>query len=230
MIPVNKKFDVILGGGLMEKTIIHVYGPPASGKTNIALIAAANAALNKKVIYVDTEGGFSVERLQQIAGKDSNKVLGNIMMIEPSDYDEQKVAIRKLSDIVQKVDAGLVIVDSLSALYRLEEEKDTKELGRQIAQLLRIAKKYNIPVLITNQVYTDMNTREIVSVGGDVLKYWAKVAIELGKNEQNHLRYAILRKHKFLPEGMRLEFKIVDSGIEVVNYSEIPKGVIVREK
>ena len=227
MISINKEFDLILGGGLLEKTLIHLYGPPASGKTNIALIAAANAAKNKKVIYIDTEGGFSIERLQQIADKSGNikKILENILLIEPSEYDEQKVAIKKLSDIVPKTDAGLVIVDSLSALYRLEEEKDTKELGRQIAHLLRIAKKYEIPVLITNQVYTDINTGKIVSVGGEVLKYWAKVTVEFGKNEHNHLRFAVLRKHKFLPEGMKLEFRIVESGIEVVNFCEIPEAL-----
>lgn len=232
MISINKKFDIILGGGLLEKTLIHLYGPPASGKTNIALIAAANAAINKKVIYIDTEGGFSIERLQQIAGKDPKnikKILENILLIEPSDYDEQKVAIRKLSDIIPKSDVGLVIVDSLSALYRLEEEKDIKELGRQIAQLLRIAKKYNIPVIVTNQVYTDINTNKIVSVGGEVLKYWSKVAVEFGKNEHNNLRFAILRKHKFLPEGMKLEFEIVESGIRVVNFCEVPEGLILAE-
>jgi len=230
MISINKNFDIILGGGLLEKTLIHIYGPPASGKTNIALIAAAAAGVFGKVIYIDTEGGFSVERLQQIAGSNSTKILGNILLIEPSEYDEQKVAIRKLSDIVPKIDAKLVVVDSLSALYRLEEEKDTKELGRQIAHLLRVAKKHEIPVLITNQVYTDINTQEVVSVGGEVLKYWSKIAIEVGKNEHNHLRFAVLRKHKFLPEGMKLEFKIVESGIEVVNSCEVAgaERVLVR--
>jgi len=79
---------------------------------------------------------------------------------------------------------------------------------------LRIARRYDIPVLITNQVYTDIDTGRIVPVGGDVVRYWAKIIIELKKIED--FRIAILKKHKFLPENLKLEFRITDNGIEAI--------------
>jgi DNA repair protein RadB len=111
--------------------------------------------------------------------------------------------------------ASLVIVDSIAVLYRLEEDKDVKELGRQLAKLLRIARKYNIPVLMTNQIYTDIDTGRNVPIGGDVLRYWAKISIELDKREG--IRTAILRKHKFVPDGLKMIFRITDKGMETVN-------------
>ncbi len=214
MIKIHKDFDTLLGGGLQSRCITHIYGSPGSGKTNIALMATANAVKNGKVIYIDSEGSFSVERLRQISGEKIDEVLKNLMLIEPVEFDEQNVAIKKLNEIVPKSNASLVIVDSIAVFYRLEEDKDIRGLGRQLSQLLRIARRYDIPVLITNQVYTDIDTGRIVPVGGDVVRYWAKIIIELKKIE--NFRIAILKKHKFLPENLKLEFRITDNGIEAI--------------
>ncbi|RLI84912.1 MAG: DNA repair and recombination protein RadB [Candidatus Altiarchaeales archaeon] len=214
MIKIHKDFDTLLGGGLQSRCITHIYGSPGSGKTNIALMATANAVKNGKVIYIDSEGSFSVERLRQISGEKIDEVLKNLMLIEPVEFDEQNVAIKKLNEIVPKSNASLVIVDSIAVFYRLEEDKDIRDLGRQLSQLLRIARRYDIPVLITNQVYTDIDTGRIVPVGGDVVRYWAKIIIELKKIE--NFRIAILKKHKFLPENLKLEFRITDNGIEAI--------------
>jgi DNA repair protein RadB len=215
MITIQKDLDVLLGGGLQPRNITHIYGSPGSGKTNIALMAAAEAVKTGKVIFIDAEGGFSSERMRQIAGARTEEVLKNLIIIEPTDFDEQKVAINRLSEIVPSTAASLVIVDSIAVLYRLEEDKDVKELGRQLAKLLRIARKYNIPVLMTNQIYTDIDTGKNVPIGGDVLRYWAKISIELDKKEG--IRTAILRKHKFVPDGLRMGFRITDKGMETVN-------------
>ena len=216
MITVQKDLDTLLGGGLQSRTITHVYGAPGAGKTNIALMAAVNAAKEGgKVIFIDAEGGFSVERLRQIAGRaHAEEILRNIILIEPTEFDEQKVAINKLNEIVPGSSAKLVIMDSIAVLYRLEEEKDIKELGRQMAKLLRIARKFDIPVLITNQIYTDIDTGRTVPIGGDVIRYWAKISIELDKRDS--MRTAILKKHKFLPENMRMEYRISERGMETI--------------
>ena len=49
-------------------------------------------------------------------------------------------------------------------------------------------------------------------MGGDITRYWAKIMIELLKEED--IRIGVLRKHKFLKEGIKTEFRIVDRGIE----------------
>lgn len=214
MISLGRDFDVLLGGGLLPKNITHIYGVPASGKTNFALMATAAALGKGKVIYVDCEGGFSTERLAQICGKDLKKVLSNVLLVEPADFDEQKLAIKRLSEIVSTSEVSLIIVDSISVLYRLREEKDMRELGRLIAQLLRISRKYDIPVLMTNQVYTDIDSGKTVPVGGDLTRYWSKIILEFIREDEPDVKTAVLRKHKFLPEGIKLRFRINNSGIE----------------
>lgn len=216
MITIERGFDVLLGG-LKSGHITQIYGAPASGKTNLALIATNSALRNGRVIYIDSEGGFSIERLKQISGDDPNKFLRNVMLIEPTEFDEQKVAIRKLNDIVPNSNVKLIVVDSMGALYRLEENRDIRELGRLFAQLLRISRRYNVPVLVTNQVYTDIETGRIIPVGSDVTRYWSKIIIELKIDYEENTRIAIIRRHKFLPEGLRIEFRIIDSGIEIIN-------------
>ncbi len=220
MVKVQKDLDVLLGGGLQPRTITHIYGAPGAGKTNIALMAAVSAAkAGGKVVFIDAEGGFSFERIKQIAGEGAEEVLKNLILIEPTEFDEQKLGINRLNEIVPNSSAKLVIVDSIAVLYRLEEDKDIKELGRQMAKLLRIARKYDIPILITNQIYTDIETGRNVPIGGDVIRYWAKISLELDKRE--NLRTAILKKHKFLPENMRMDYRITAKGMETLRM-EIP--------
>ena len=106
-------------------------------------------------------------------------------------------------------------------LYRLELGKSEEvygvnsALGKQIANLVEIARTRNIPVLITNQVYADFDNRDHVKmVGGDLLKYGSKCLLELQKFE--NARGLVLRKHRSLPEGKGLKFKIIGEGIEEV--------------
>lgn len=220
---IEKNFDEILGRGILEKTLTQIYGPPASGKTNLCMIAASFVALKgKKVVFIDTEGGFSIERLKQIAKEKTSSALKNILLIEPTTYQEQKIAVEGLEKIVNER-IGLVVVDSITMLYRLEnangiDERQERQilLGKQLEILLRISRKFNIPVLITNQVYADIDTNEISPVGGEILKYWSKVVVEVGRENANSItRFAIIRKHKFIKEGRRFLFKIVDEGIMV---------------
>ena len=64
----SELMDSMLDGGYDSDIITTIYGPAGSGKTNLCLLAAISIARqNKKVIYIDTEGGFSVSRLDQLA-------------------------------------------------------------------------------------------------------------------------------------------------------------------
>ena len=57
--------DELLGGGFERGTVTQVYGPPAAGKTNLALSGAVEAAAaGGTAVYIDTEG-VSVDRFEQ---------------------------------------------------------------------------------------------------------------------------------------------------------------------
>ena len=127
-------------------------------------------------------------------------------------------SFEKLKDIVTDR-IGLIIVDTIAMLYRLELGKNedvyevNRELGKQIAFLSEITRKKHIPVLVTNQVYADFEDKEKVNiVGGDLLKYGSKCLIELQITPAGNRR-AILRKHRSLEQEREITFKIVEGGI-----------------
>src|SRR3989338_8035920 len=218
----SKILDAMLEGGYEKDAITTIYGPAGAGKTVLCLLAAMTMARNnKKVIYVDTEGGFSVERLKQISqsiNQDYKKILDNMTFLKPTVFEEQKKSFEKLKEIVNDK-IGLIIVDSIAMLYRLELGKSediqnvNRELGRQISYLTEIARKKFIPVLVTNQVYSDFDVKDKVNiVGGDILKYGSKCLIEL-QVTPNGNRRAILKKHRSIQEERDMIFKIVEGGV-----------------
>jgi DNA repair protein RadB len=215
--------DQFLAGGLDQDIITTIYGPSGSGKTNLCILSAVQVAKrNKKVIFIDTEGGICVERILQI-GKDQS-ILNNFIFLRPVNFQEQKETFDKLKDFISDT-IGMIVVDSISMLYRLELSKSqgvfetNSALGKMMGQLVEIARKKQIPVIITNQVYSDFDKRDQVKmVGGDLLKYSSKCLLELRKDED--IRSIILKKHRHLPEGNKIHFKIVETGIESINNFE----------
>ena len=216
-LPFNAEpLDELLNGGIEYKSLTNIYGPAGAGKTNLAILASVSCIRNgKKVIFIDTEGGLSIERLQQIVG-DVDKISNDLLIMEPKTFEEQDEIIKNLEKKVGS-DVGLIVVDSLVSLYRLELGKDNfqdvnRKLANQLAILSKISREKDIPVLITNQVYSSFdNGIEIVS--RDISKYWSKCLIELMKLDKGR-RIAILRKHRSLEEERSVEFVITEKGIE----------------
>jgi DNA repair protein RadB len=207
--------DWLLEGGYENEVITTIYGPPGSGKTNMCLLAMVNNH-DKKIIYVDTEGSFSISRIKQLADN-YEEILKKTIVLTPTNFTEQKKVFEKLKNLVtDKI--GLIIIDSIAMLYRLEigitKEvfKVNRDLGVQLVNLIQIARKFKIPVIITNQVYADFEDKNKINmVGGDILRYASKCLIELQRTDKE--KKAILRKHRSLPEGKEIKFIIKDTGI-----------------
>lgn len=218
----NTILDELLNGGFENDVVTTIFGPAGSGKTNLCIISAINVAKNHgKVIYIDTEGGFSAERAKQICGKETEKILDKIFFLNPTDFKEQQEVFEKLRELIDD-NIKLIVVDTISMLYRLELGKTedvyatNAALGRQIAYLTQIARKSNIPVLIANQVYADFeNPNGVKIVGGDILKYGSKCLIELQQGH-NGVRKAMLIKHRSLPQSKEVVFRIINEGIETI--------------
>ena len=214
MIPTGcEEIDNLLGGGLVEGAITQVYGDSGSGKTNIALFTAFTASkMGKKIIFLDTEGSFHEQRVNQIFGREKNALLKNIKLINASNFDEQEKEIDKMT----KYGCDLIIIDSMTSLYRVERTDDNyydvnKTLGKQALKLLSYARENRVPVLITNQVYRDIETGADEPVGGSILKYYSKIILEVKKTSEG--RKAILKKHLSKKDGEEAEFQIVESGL-----------------
>src|SRR3989338_3841409 len=86
-----------LEGGYEKGIITTLYGPGGSGKSNFVLLTACHQAKkDKKVIFIDTEVGFSIDRISQISGGIPEFVLKNIVILKPTSFHEQKNAFLKL--------------------------------------------------------------------------------------------------------------------------------------
>ncbi len=207
--------DSLMEGGIEEGVITNVFGASGTGKTNFAVQVAARVTENgDKVAYIDTEGGFSPERFAQIAGEEE---LDDILVRNPVDFEQQEDAIDELSELVDEKEIGLVVVDSMVSLYRLLVDGDNasevnKRLSQLFSDLSTIARSHEIPVVVTNQVYTSFDEDDLELVGRDVPRYWSKCLLKLSEGESG--RKLTIEKHRSLPEGRTARFTITDKGLE----------------
>ncbi len=212
-----------LHGGYETDIVTVFYGAAGTGKTNFCMQAAiSQAKKGNTVVYIDTEGGFSVERARQMVNgsQEFDPVLEKIKLLKPTNFTEQEDSFNALAKYLKDETISLIIIDGMTILYRLEfaaaKQKGEKEvqqinaaLARQMKTLVEIARKRSIPVLTTNQVYRWEDSNQMV--GGDILKYWGKCLIEL-ENDIGR-RAAHLQKHRSLPQSS-FQFSISDEGIK----------------
>jgi DNA repair protein RadB len=213
----NEAFDRLIGGGLESKVITQLYGEAASGKSTLCLLATFSSLLaGKCVVYIDTEG-FSSERFRQIAGADAETLVERLFLFEPLDLAEQGTMIANAEAILRTRPTALIVMDSATALYRqdLEDGNEAlRRLTRQMLHLLGLARRHDIPVLITNQIYMDPGLNRVVGLGGTALEHISKVIVRLEKIDGR--RRAVLAKHRSRQEGEWFDFEITGSGIRVL--------------
>ncbi|KZV46185.1 hypothetical protein F511_15195 [Dorcoceras hygrometricum] len=141
--------DDILGGGISCKEVTEIGGVPGIGKTQIGIQLAVNVQIPSdcggvegKAIYIDTEGSFMVERALQIA--------------EACAEDIQEYNSFQTKDF-HACHIKVVVVDSITFHFRQDFEDmalRTRLLGGMALKLMNLAKKFNLAVVLLNQVTT----------------------------------------------------------------------------
>ena len=218
--------DDLLGGGFERGTVTQLYGPPAAGKTNLALVAAIEvAASGGTALYIDTEG-LSVDRLEQVAsaraGGDTSveTIASRIIITDALDFGEQEEAVRDAAEFAGEVD--LVVLDSATGFYRLErddgdEGATLRAVTRQVTHLLSLARKHDLAVVITNQVFSDpdSDSERTRPLGGHTLTHWSGTVLRIERFRGGNRR-ATLEKHRSRAAGDSARFRITGSGVEAV--------------
>lgn len=230
--------DELLGGGFERKTVTQLYGSPASGKTNLALAAAVETAANdNSTLYIDTEG-LSVSRFEQLAqervGEDVvdddeeyengvedriDDLASRIITSEALDFEEQEEAVRDAAEMAETVD--LIVLDSATGFYRLERIKRDagdalRAVARQVQHLLSLARRHDLAVLITNQVFTDPENNQTRPLGGYTLMHWSGTVVQLERFRSGNRR-ATLEKHRSKAAGESVRFRIAEEGLVAVD-------------
>ena len=210
-----KPLDELLGGGIEKGTITEIYGEPGSGKTNLCLQAVRESVSNgKKTAFIDTEG-VSLERLKQICQKDHDfeKIIDKILFYTPDSFESQE---KMINEILNLEDIDLIVIDTMNLFYRvnLEDDKEAcmRSFLRQMSNLQMGARKKDIFVIVSEQVYTDKN--------GDVkpfthreTEHMIKTSVKLEKTGIGK-RQATIMKHRSQPEGKTTAFTITACGLE----------------
>jgi len=213
--------DKLLEGGLPADGVSLVYGEAETGKSSLAVQCAVNCArMGYKSLFIDSDGTFSPKRLSQIAYYDCEKISPLIILMKPTTFQEQVMAIDHLDEYVSKK-FGLMVVDTITSLYRVElgTPKETfalnRELNRQVAFLAQIAKTYKVAALIISQVRSvfleDMVSMEPVATR--VLKFWSDVVLNLKQTGQTGVIKVLLEKHPERKRSASCYVKIERTGI-----------------
>lgn len=222
-IPTNcKALDEILEGGFSPSEVGLIYGEAETAKTTLLMQCAVNCAeLGGKTFFIDCDGTFSARRLSQIASGNFETVAELIFLARPKDFKEQVLLIDQLTNYLNK-GFGLVAVDTLTSLYRVEiAEKPEKkfelnrELNRQMALLAQIARTQKIAVLVTSQVRSVFDETFVSTepVATRVLKFWADVIIALKPTENPRVVKVSLEKKSKMVQPLFCNLKIDENGL-----------------
>ncbi len=183
--------DMALGvGGIPKGRIVEIYGPESSGKTTLTLHMIAE--VQKKggqAAFIDAEHALDPEYAKKIGVQ-----LEELLVSQP-DSGEQALDIAET--LVRSNALDLIVIDSVAALTpraEIEGEMGASHMGLQarlMSQALRkltgIISKTHTTVIFINQIRMKIGVmfgNPETTTGGNALKFYASVRIEIRRSAQ----------------------------------------------
>jgi len=229
----SKALDDLLGGGIETQSITEVFGEFRTGKTQLCHTMCVSTQLpvsmgggNGKVAFIDTEGTFRPERITPIAeryGLDADATLDNVIYARAFTHEHQMQLITEIAAKMVEDNFRLLIVDSITALFRVdfsgrgELAERQQRLGSVMSKLIKLANEFNLAILITNQVVADPGAAAMFvqdakkPIGGHILAHASttRCFLRKGRGEQ---RICKIYDSPSLPEA-EATFQIANEGI-----------------
>jgi DNA repair protein RadB len=170
---------------------------------------------------MDCDNTLSAKRLSQIATGKFEEIAELIILVKPNDFREQTAVIDRLAEYTAK-NFGLVIIDTVTSLYRVNVSESSKktfglnrELNRQMAILAQTAKTQKIPIVVTSQVRSVFNETNVsvAPVATRVLKFWADTIIAMKPTENPQVINAMLEKTPKRTQEAACYLRIEETGL-----------------
>lgn len=204
-----KELDRVLGGGIVQGSLVLVGGDPGIGKSTLLLQMCRNLALHqKKILYISGE-----ESLKQIKMRaDRLGVFSGELLL----LCETNLEI--IENTMRDVKPDVVVIDSIQTMYREDVASapgSVSQVRESANALLQLAKGYGISIFLVGHV-----TKEGVVAGPRVLEHMVDTVLYF-EGERNAL-YRILRavKNRFGSTNEIGVFEMREKGlIEVENPS-----------
>lgn len=212
----NAELDRILGGGMVEGSLVLVGGEPGIGKSTLSLQIPLNCP-NLKTLYVTGE-----ESAKQVKLRAERLAAG--MGAGASDFSNCLIYSETLMENViaeaRALMPDLMVVDSVQTMYSQAVESSpgsVSQIKETAAMLLRFAKDTGVPVILIGHI-----TKEGSIAGPKILEHIVDVVLQF--EGDNRGAYRLLRsiKNRFGSTSEIAVFKMTGTGlVEVPNPSEL---------
>ena len=205
------EFDRVLGGGIVQGSLVLIAGDPGIGKSTILLQTSGELCnAGKKVLYISAEESASQIKLRA----ERLGVKSNTLFIYP------QTNLELIKKHIESMKPDLVIVDSIQAIYTSiiqSSAGSVSQIRECCNMLMHIAKSQNISIIVIGHV-----TKEGNIAGPKVLEHMVDTVIQFEGDKTK--TYRILRsiKNRFGNTSEVGIFEMSASGLtEVVNPSEL---------
>ena len=205
------EFDRILGGGLVQGSLVLIAGDPGIGKSTILLQTCGQLALQKKsILYVTAEESAGQLKLRA----DRLGVNGESLYIYP------QTNLENIKSQIEEIKPDIVVIDSIQAIYSQTISSSAGSVS-QIREccniLMQIAKTKNITILVIGHVTKDGNI-----AGPKVLEHMVDTVISFEGDKYKSYRMLRSMKNRF---GNTSEVGIFEMGVnglkEVINPNQL---------
>ncbi|MCX2682554.1 DNA repair protein RadA [Campylobacter sp. MIT 21-1685] len=182
----DSELDLVLGGGLVEGSLVLIGGSPGVGKSTLLLQIASNLARkNKKVLYVSGEESKSQIKLR---ADRLNANASNLFLLT-------ELCLENIINELYKNSYDILIIDSIQTLY---SNKITSAAGsitqvREITfELMKISKTQNISTFIIGHI-----TKEGAIAGPRILEHMVDVVLYFEGDVSKEIRLLRGFKNRF---------------------------------
>ena len=209
------ELDRVLGGGLVNGSLVLLGGEPGIGKSTLILQICDKLETDGQVLYVS--GEESAEQIKLRADR-LNIHKDNLMFLSETDIDF-------VEEEITKMNPKLVIIDSIQTMYsdQITSAPGSVSQVREItARVMKMCKQKQITTIIIGHVTKDGNI-----AGPRVLEHMVDTVLYL--EGERYFSYRILRgvKNRFGSTNEIGMFEMVNEGmVEIDN----PSSVLISER